>query len=136
MAAQGRDFVRKCIEESHAEKHWRTLCESRHRTGLASGEWSPESEDYTWLETAFCEQFLKRLRWFGAMEYEWRSGPKPGQAGFWVVLWSKDPRALWWELQDEIERQMKEGPPQPPPMAKPEVRRPKQPGRSQPSLRF
>jgi hypothetical protein len=37
------------------------------------------------------------------MEYEWRSGPKAGQGGFWVLLWSKDPQRLWWELRDEFE---------------------------------
>jgi hypothetical protein len=42
------------------------------------------------------------------MEYEWRSGPKPKQTGFWVLLWSKDPRQLWWELLDEFERQAQE----------------------------
>jgi hypothetical protein len=45
------------------------------------------------------------------MEYEWRSGPKPKQTGFWVLLWSKDPRQLWWELRDEFERQAQEGRP-------------------------
>ncbi len=43
---------------------------------LVTGEWSPEREDYTWLETAFCDEFLKRLSWFGGMEYEWRAGPR------------------------------------------------------------
>ena len=74
LAAEGRDFVRRCVELCQGEKQWRTLCETRHRQGLASGEWSPEREDYTWLETAFCEEFLKPLTWFGGMEYEWRSG--------------------------------------------------------------
>ena len=105
VTAEGRDFVRRCVELCQGEKQWRGLCAWRHQQGLASGEWSPEREDYTWLETAFCEEFLKRLTWFGGMAYEWRSGPKPGQAGFWVLLWSKDPQRLWWELQDEIERQ-------------------------------
>jgi hypothetical protein len=84
------------------------LGEQRRRQRVLTGEWSPEREDYTWLETAFCEQFLKRLAWFGGMEYEWRSGPKPQQTGFWVLLWSKDPRQLWWELLDEFERQAQE----------------------------
>ena len=70
-----------------------------------NGDWVPEHEDFTWLETAFCDKFLKRLAWFGELDYEWRSGPKPEQGGFWVLLWSKDPRRLWWELRDEIERQ-------------------------------
>jgi hypothetical protein len=58
-----------------------------------------------WLETAFSNQFLKRLIWFGFMDYEWRTGPRAGQGGFWVLLWSKEPRRLWWELRDEFERQ-------------------------------
>ena len=57
-----------------------------------------------WLETAFCDRFLKQLAWFGGMDYEWRSGPKIEQGGFWVLVWSKDPQRLWWELRDELER--------------------------------
>ena len=37
--------------------------------------------------------------------YEWRSGPRSDQGGFWVILWSKDPKRLWWELRDEFDRQ-------------------------------
>ena len=103
VAAEGRDFVRRCVELCQGEKLWRALGERQ-----PSGESSPEREDYTWLETAFREQFLKQLTWFGGMEYELRSGPKPNQAGFWVLLWSKDPRQLWWELRDEFERQAQE----------------------------
>ena len=105
VAAEGRDFVRRCVELCQGEKQWRALAERRRRQRVLTGEWSPEREDYTWLETAFCEQFLKRLAWFGGLEYELRSGPKPKQAGFWVLLWSKDPRQLWWGLRDEFERQ-------------------------------
>jgi hypothetical protein len=108
VAAEGRDFVRRCVELCQGEKQWRALGERRLRERLLTGEWSPEREDCTWLETAFCEQFLKPLRWFGGLEYEWRSGPKPKQMGFWVLLWSKDPRQLWWELLDEFERQAQE----------------------------
>jgi len=108
LAAEGRDFVRRCVEMCDGETPWRALCDWRRRQGLATGEWSPEREDYTWLETAFCEEFLKRLTWFGGMEYEWRADAKATQAGFWVLLWSKDPRRLWWELRDEFERQSKE----------------------------
>jgi hypothetical protein len=110
VAAEGRDFVRRCVELCQGEKQWRALCESRRRQRIATGEWSPEREDYTWLETAFCDEFLRRLTWFGGMEYEWRAGPKSKQAGFWVLLWSKDPRQLWWELRDEFERQAQEKP--------------------------
>jgi hypothetical protein len=105
VAVEGRGFVRRCVELCQGEKQWRAVCERRRRQGLLTGEWTPEQEDYTWLETAFCEQFLRRLRWFGGMEYEWRSGPKHEQGGFWVLLWSKDPQRLWWELRDEFERQ-------------------------------
>lgn len=113
VAAEGRDFVRRCVELCQGEKQWRALSEQRRRQRFATGEWSPEQEDYTWLETAFCDEFLKRLTWFGAMEYEWRSGPKANQAGFLVLLWSKDPRQLWWELRDEFERQAQENWPRP-----------------------
>ncbi len=136
VAAEGRDFVRRCVELSQGQKQWRVLCQSRHQRGLASGEWSPEREDYTWLETAFCEEFLKRLRWFGGMEHEWRAGPKPPHAGFWVLLWSKDPQRLWWELHDEFERQIKEGRPKQAANPRPEVRRPSSEGRAQNSLQF
>jgi len=112
LAAEGRDFVRRCIELCQGEKQWRALCEWRRRQRLVTSEWSPEREDYTWLETAFCDEFLKRLARFGGMEYEWRSGSKSKQTGFWVLLWSKDPRQLWWELRDEFERQAQERPPQ------------------------
>jgi hypothetical protein len=105
VAVEGREFVRRCVELCHGQGQWRTLCEGRRRQGQQTGEWSPEKEDYTWLETAFCEEFLKRLRWYGGMDYEWRSGPKLQQGGFWVLLWSRDPQRLWWELRDEFERQ-------------------------------
>lgn len=135
MVAQGREFVKRCIERCQAEKQWHTLCESRHRQGVASGEWSPERDDFTWLETAFCDEFLKPLRWFGGMEYEWRSGRKPADAGFWVLLWSKDPQRLWWELQDQIERQAREGRPRSTSPAV-EFPHPRAHSGTQPSLRF
>lgn len=102
LAAEGRDFVRRCVELSHSEIQWKLLCRQRQeppRNATAS------SNDFTWLETAFCEDFLKHLTWFGGMEHEWRSGPKPQQGGFWVLLWSKNPQQLWWELREEFERQ-------------------------------
>ena len=136
LAAEGRDFVRRCVELCQGEKQWRALCETRHRQGLASGEWSPEREDYTWLETAFCEEFLKPLTWFAGMEYEWRSGTKPAQAGFWVLLWSKFPRRLWWALRDELECQGKEVRPKGAASPESEVRSPRAEGRNQTSLRL
>ena len=130
VAVEGRDFVRRCVELCQGEKQWRALCEWRRRQRLATGEWSPEQEDYTWLETAFCEEFLKRLTWFGTMEYEWRAGPKSKQGGFWVLLWSKDPRQLWWELRDEFERQTLQAWPARPPDRKSGGRAPKSEARS------
>jgi hypothetical protein len=100
LAAEGRDFVRHCIERCQGERVWRLLCEQRHPQTV--GGWSP---DFTWLETAFCEEFLQHLTWFGRMEHEWRSGPRVDQGGFWVLLWSKNPRQLWWELREELERE-------------------------------
>ena len=110
VAIEGRDFVRRCVELCQGQKQWQAVCEGRRRQGRLTGEWSPEQDDYTWLETAFCEAFLKRLRWFGGIDYEWRSGPNLKQGGFWVLLWSKDPQRLWWELLDEFERQATEWP--------------------------
>ena len=108
LALEGRDFVRRCVELSNGQEAWRRLRVLRVEQRRRTGEWSPEQEDFTWLETAFCEAFLKRLRWFGAMDYEWRIGPNPGQGGFWVLLWTKSPQRLWWELRDEFERQIEQ----------------------------
>ncbi len=105
LEVEAREFVRRCVEMCHGETQWERLCALRRSLLQRSGEWSPERDDFTWLETAFCEQFLKRLRWFGGMDYEWRTGSRPEQGGFWVLLWSKDPQYLWWELLDQFERQ-------------------------------
>lgn len=112
VAAEGRDFVRLCVEHCQGQKQWQAVCTARRKHSLVTGDWAPEHEDFTWLETAFCEEFLKQLLWFGAMDYEWRSGRSLAQSGFWVLLWSKDPQRLWWELRDEFERQalMRAGP--------------------------
>jgi hypothetical protein len=105
LAVEGREFVHACIEKSEGERQWQALCQHRKEQRLLRGEWTPEQEDFTWLETAFCDTFLKHLRWFGGLEHEWRTGPRPEQGGYWVLLWSKDPQRLWWELRDELERQ-------------------------------
>jgi hypothetical protein len=105
LAVEGRDFVRLCIDRCQGQAQWRTLVDQRRQWRRRVGQWPPEPEDFTWLETAFCDQFLKRLTWFGGMDHEWRTGPKSGQGGFWVLLWSKDPQRLWWELRDEFDRQ-------------------------------
>ncbi len=110
LATEARNFVRRCIELSQGERQWQRLCEARRAQLRSTGEWAPEREDFMWLETAFCDEFLKRLIWFGGIEYEWRTGPRPGQGGFWVLLWSKEPRRLWWELRDEFERQGNKAP--------------------------
>ncbi len=112
LAAEGRDFVRLCVEKCEGQIPWRVLCQQRRLERRRFGEWAAEPEDFTWLEAAFCDEFLKHLRWFGEMDYEWRSGPKLGQGGFWVLLWSKDPRRLWWELREEFERKSVLVPPQ------------------------
>jgi hypothetical protein len=104
LAVEAREFIPRCVEKCQGERLWQTLCETRRAELRRQGEWSPEQEDFTWLETAFCHEFLRRMRWFGGIDYEWRSGPRLDQGGFWVLLWSKDPQRLWWELRDEFER--------------------------------
>jgi hypothetical protein len=108
LAAEGRDFVRRCIELCQGRSQWLTLLDQRRHWRRRRGEWPPEPEDFTWLETAFCAEFLERLRWFAGLDHEWRTGPKPGEGGFWVLLWSKDPQRLWWDLRDEFERQIRD----------------------------
>ena len=87
------------------------LCQQCHLLRGSSTDWSPDHADFTWLETAFCDMFLKHLSWFGGMDYEWRSGSKPEEGGFWVLLWSRNPQQLWWELRDEFERKVLKLPP-------------------------
>jgi len=104
LAVEGRDFVRRCIELCDGQESWRVLCQQRREKNQVGG-WPPSHEDFTWLETAFCEEFLSHLSWFGGMDHEWRSGPRPEQGGFWVLLWSKSPRRLWWELLEQLQRE-------------------------------
>ncbi len=110
LATEAREFVRRCVELCQGHLRWQALCMARQTQARQTGEWSPEKEDFTWLETAFCKEFLQALRWFGGMDYEWRTGPKRKQGGFWVLLWSKNPQRLWWELLDEFERQCSKSP--------------------------
>ena len=77
-----------------------------------------------------------RLRWFGGLDHEWRSGPKPTEAGFWVLLWSRDPQRLWWELLDAFEQQSREGRPRAAGSPKAEVLSPNLDWRSQSSLQL
>ena len=106
LVAEGRDFVRRCIESCQGQRLWQAFCAQRLDQQRRTGGTAPEAEDFTWLETAFCDQFLKHLHWFGSIDYEWRTGAKPEQGGFSVLLWSKEPRQLWWELRDELERRI------------------------------
>ena len=106
LAVEGRDFVSRCVELCQGQRQWQALCQDCRTRREFNGDWSPEQEDWLWLETAFCEKFLRRLLWFGGLDHEWRSGPRPEQGGYCVLLWSKDPARLWWELRDEFERQM------------------------------
>src|SRR6266436_544166 len=129
LAVEARDFVRRCVEMCQGQQSWQSLCQWRRAhppaasrsMSLESGVPLSEREDFTWLETAFCAEFLQRLSWFGGTEYEWRAGPKPEQGGFWVLLWSKDPQRLWWELRDELERQSAANVQLPPPVPSPEA---------------
>jgi len=105
LAVEAREFVRRCVELCDGQIPWQGLCALRRGELQSAGRWSPERDDFTWLETAFCDEFLKRLSWFGEMDYEWRTGSRPEQGRFWALLWSKDPKRLWWELRDEFERQ-------------------------------
>jgi hypothetical protein len=105
LAAEGRDFVRRCVELSHGQSAWGTLCHQSAPGMGADGGSMAIHADFTWLETAFCERFLRNLRWFGGLDHEWRTGPVAEQGGFWVLLWSKEPQKLWWELRGEFERQ-------------------------------
>jgi hypothetical protein len=103
---EARDFVKKCVEISHGQTQWAMICRQRS----PSPGWETQADDFTWLETAFAEHFLQHLRWFGGLDHEWRSGAKAEQGGFWALLWSKDPRRLWWELLEEFERRLVQPP--------------------------
>ncbi len=105
LAVEAREFVRCCIDACHGSTLWRTLCQRTSGNLRAAGNWSPEQEDFTWLETAFCDRFLKHLKSFAGLDYEWRTGPRLDHGGFWTLLWSPNPQQLWWELKEELDRQ-------------------------------
>src|SRR5512133_333765 len=104
LAVEGREFVQRCVEKCQGQAQWQLICRQQRDLHQVAG--APEHEDYMWLETAFCERFLKHLVWYGGMDYEWRSGRRAEHGGFWVLLWSKEPQRLWWELRDELERKI------------------------------
>ena len=103
LAAGPRDFVGRCVAACHGESAWQGLCKSN------------EKADFTWLETAFADRFLKPLDWFGSLEHEWRTVPKSRRRDVWTLLWSLDPQKLWWELRDHLEAQLQQTPILPPP---------------------
>jgi hypothetical protein len=104
LAVETRDFVRRCIELSNGQSPWKLLCRQDAGQASSSGGAPGTPEDFTWLETAFCKEFLGHLSCYGGMDHVWRSGPGPGQGGFWVLLWSRKPKQLWWELKEELDR--------------------------------
>ncbi len=108
LAVPGKDFVRSCVDAAQAQRQWNALCQAVHEDAHGLHSWSPDREDFTWLETAFCERFLKTLHWFGGLDHEWRTGERLDKGGFYVLLWSKSPQRLWWELLDIIEKQLVE----------------------------
>jgi hypothetical protein len=109
VACDGRDFVNRCVELCHGQTRWQTICDVHAReVDRPTGSSPARLLDFTWIETAFCEKFLKHLRWFGGLDLEWRTTPNPKQAGSWALLWSRDPQRLWWELFDDLDRQAEE----------------------------
>ena len=92
LATAPRDFVWLCIEQSASTFDWRGICKR------------DENADFLWLETAFCERFLKPLHWFGNLSYEWRERGSSATRDQLAILWSPSPRKLWWELRDHIEK--------------------------------
>ncbi len=105
LAVPGRDFVTRCIDAARAHRQWQRLCDMVHQKRSSMKNWTPDCEDFTWLETSFCEIFLKKLRWFGGIDHEWRTGGCLERGGFYVLLWSKSPQRLWWELSDQVDRE-------------------------------
>src|SRR3954470_9315108 len=84
MAVEAREFVRRCIELCEGQRQWEALLASRRKRIGVAGGWTPEREDFTWLESAFRDEFLTNLAWFGTIDYEWRTGDQPERGGFWV----------------------------------------------------
>jgi hypothetical protein len=104
LAVEARMFVSRCVELSGAGRQWRELCQAHDAQIQRDGKSLCDSSDFKWLESAFTDEFLKGLPAFKQLDYEWRTGPRPEQGGFWVLLWSADAQKLWWELHDELDQ--------------------------------
>src|SRR5260221_11074136 len=66
LAAEGRDFVRRCIELCQGQRAWGTLCQQRQQRQCRGG-WASDQEDFPGLGNAFCDEFLCHLTLFGGM---------------------------------------------------------------------
>jgi hypothetical protein len=104
LAIEARLFVRQCVELSGAYQQWKNLCLARDAQLRREGKSICDSNDFTWLESAFSDEFLRHLPSFKALDYEWRTGARADQGGFWVLLWSGHTQKLWWELRDELDQ--------------------------------
>ena len=102
LAADPRDFVARCVALAQAQTIWPKL------TG------QNPSADFLWLETDFCENLLRPLAHFSAMEYEWHLPANARRRQVRVLLWSRAPQKLWWELRDRLEGKLASEPPVPP----------------------
>jgi hypothetical protein len=105
LAVKSPQFIARCVQAARAEDLWGRYCQQTRK--LQREEGGGELPDFTWIESAFCDEFLKRLEWFGAMTYEWRKpGPPNQNSDLWVRLWSKNPQRLWWQLRDKLEQHL------------------------------
>ncbi len=112
LASDGPDFVRRCIDICHGHRPWEILCgdfggeeEKPSRARERAKGLAMRPFDFTWIETAFCDKFLKHLSWFRGLDHEWRTTSDGKQGGLWALLWSKDPQLLWCELLEELKQQ-------------------------------
>jgi hypothetical protein len=105
LVVRSPQLIAHCVGAARAEDLWERYCQqTRSRQREESGG---ELPDFTWLESSFCDEFLKRLEWFGQMTYEWRNAVPPEQGkDLWVWLWSKHPQRLWWQLRDKLEQHL------------------------------
>jgi hypothetical protein len=107
IAVKSQHFVTRCVQAAQAEALWERFCRRTREMQREEG-WG-ELPDFTWIESAFCDEFLKRLEWFGEINYEWRdAGTGSGSGDLWAVVWSKDPQKMWWQLRDRLERHLAE----------------------------